>query len=79
VKIKLNSNESIMRSNSTTIKIPDFIEPIIYPFPMKEEFSSAGYVRSLRSKAWRRYEKEIRSALSNLLKKPKKEWPKLLR
>lgn len=71
-----------MRSNATTIqKIPDFIDRLIISSSSleKEEFSSAEYVRGLRNKTWRRYEKEIRGALENLFKKPKKEWPKLLK
>lgn len=69
-----------MKDKSTTIKVPDFVEFRIYPFSMdKEYFSSKEYVRNLRDKTWRRYDEEISNALDFLFKKPKKEWPKLLR
>jgi len=65
----------------TTIKIPDFVSDLnIYPFSIEKEiFSSGDYVRNLRAKIWSRYRKDIESALDILAKKPKKEWPKLLK
>ena len=65
----------------TTIKVPDFVFDLnIYPFPVgKKIFSSGDYIRNLRERIWNRYRKDIESALDNLAKKPKKEWPKLLK
>ena len=68
-----------MRNNSTIIKIPDFVEPIIFPFVVKEEFSSAKYVSGLREEIGGRYKEEIGEALDKLFKNPKKKWPKLLK
>lgn len=65
----------------TTIKVPDFVFDFnIYPFSVgKKIFSSGDYIRNLREKIWNRYRKDIESALDNLAKKSKKEWPKLLK
>lgn len=69
-----------MRNKSTIIKIADFVESIsTYPFPVKEEFSSAEYVSRLREEIWGRYRKEIGEAWDKLYKTPKKKWPKLLK
>lgn len=67
--------------NLTTIRVPDFIEGLnISPFSIKRRgFSSSEYVRDLRTKTWERYKKEIENALDALLKKPKEEWPELLK
>ena len=70
-----------MSNSSTTIKMPNFMAELnISPFFIeKESFSSVKYVSELREEIGGRYRKEIGDALDELFKKPKKEWPKLLK
>lgn len=70
-----------MSNLSNIIKIPSFTTELnISAFFTKEEsFYSAKYVSELREEIGGRYRKEIGDAFNELFKKPKKEWPKLLK
>lgn len=71
-----------MYDDSITIKdsnLVSFIRISDFDSFEEKELSSAEQVRKMRRKESNRYKEEIDKALDELLKKPKSEWPRLLR
>ena len=70
-----------MSNLSTIIKMPNFMTELKISlfFTKEESFSSTKYISELREEIGGRYRKEIGGAFDELFKKPKKEWPKLLK
>ncbi len=66
-----------MKIGSTTMTKSDFVYPPVYY--KEKEPSSGEKVKKMREKTWGRYEDEIGNALDKLTKKPKSEWPELLK
>lgn len=81
-KVKKGHSFIVFKKSKPLFKISPIEESSwreVIDFTKEESFSSAKYVSELREEIGGRYRKEIGDALDELFKKPKKEWPKLLK